>query len=113
MKRGFYLGSRVVSYGFTAYLSRASIFSFLLSSVTQTTSPCATESKAVAPLKMVMQGLQTTVWLDCAYRVNQFSHGQKTIVPSWPKVVCPVADGKDVASCGLSIGLLLASFFQD
>ena len=37
----------------------------------------------------------------------------KTIAPSWPKVVCPVADGKDVARCGLSIGLLLASFFQD
>ena len=35
------------------------------------------------------------------------------IAPSWPKVVRPVADGKDVASCGLSIGLLLASFFQD
>ena len=37
----------------------------------------------------------------------------KTIAPSWPEVVRPVADGKDVASCGLSIGLLLASFFQD
>ena len=37
----------------------------------------------------------------------------KTIAPSWPKVVCPIADGKDVARCGLSIGLLLASFFQD
>ena len=37
----------------------------------------------------------------------------KTIAPSWPKVVRPVADGKDVARCGLSIDLLLASFFQD
>ena len=37
----------------------------------------------------------------------------KMIAPSWPKVVCPVADGKDVATRGLSIGLLLASLFQD
>ena len=37
----------------------------------------------------------------------------KTIAPSWPKVVRPVADGKDVATRGLSIGLLLALFFQD
>ena len=37
----------------------------------------------------------------------------KTIASSWPKVVRPDADGKDVASCGLSIDLLLASFFQD
>ena len=37
----------------------------------------------------------------------------KTIAPSWPKVVYPIADGKDVARCGLSIGLLLASFLQD
>ena len=32
--------ARVVSYGFMVYLSRASEFSFLLSSVTQATSPC-------------------------------------------------------------------------
>ena len=59
-----------------AYLSRASKFSFLLSSATQATSPCVAESKAVASLEMVMQGLQTlaTVRLDCAYR---FSRGQK------------------------------------
>ena len=37
----------------------------------------------------------------------------KTIAPSWPKVVRPVADGQDVATRGLSIGLLLALFFQD
>ena len=37
----------------------------------------------------------------------------KMIAPSWPKVVRPIADGKDVARCGLSIDLLLASFFQD
>ena len=37
----------------------------------------------------------------------------KMIAPSWPKVVRPVADDKVVASCGLSIGLLLASFFQN
>ena len=29
------------------------------------------------------------------------------------KVVCLVADGKDVARCGLSIGLFLASLFHD
>ena len=57
--RGLYSGSRVVSYGFWTYLSRASKFSFLLSSATQATSPCVTGSKAVASLKMVMQGLQT------------------------------------------------------
>ena len=34
-KRGLYSGLRVVSYGFWAYLSRASKFSYLLSSVTQ------------------------------------------------------------------------------
>ena len=37
----------------------------------------------------------------------------KMIAPSWPKIVRPVADGKDLATRGLSIGLLLASFFQD
>ena len=37
----------------------------------------------------------------------------KMIAPSWPKVVRPVADGKDVATRGMSIDLLLASFFQD
>ena len=36
-----------------------------------------------------------------------------TIVPSWPEVVRPIADGKDVATRGLSIDLLLASLFQD
>ena len=39
--------------------SRASKFSYLLSSATQATLPCVTGSKAVASLKMVMQGLQT------------------------------------------------------
>ena len=34
----------------------------------------------------------------------------KTTASSWPKVVRPVANGKDVAARGLSIGLLLASF---
>ena len=37
----------------------------------------------------------------------------KMIAPSWPKVVRPVADGKDVARCGLSIGLFLAPLFHD
>ena len=37
----------------------------------------------------------------------------KMIAPSWPKVVRPIAGGKVVASCGLSIDLLLASFFQN
>ena len=61
-KRGLYSGSKVVSYGFWAYLSRASKFSLLLSSATRATSPCITESKAVASLKMVMQGLQTLLF---------------------------------------------------
>ena len=61
-KRGLYSGSKVVSYGFWAYLSRASKFSLLLSSATEATSPCVTESKAVASLKMVMQGLQTQLF---------------------------------------------------
>ena len=58
-KRGLYSGSRVVSYGFWAYLSCASKISFSPSSVTRAMSPCVAESKAVAALKMVMQGLQT------------------------------------------------------
>ena len=58
-KQRLYSGSRVVSYGFRAYLSRAPKFSFLLSSATQATSPCVAELKAVASLEMVMQGLQT------------------------------------------------------
>ena len=37
----------------------------------------------------------------------------KMIAPSWPNVVRPVTDGKDVARCGLSIDLLSVSFFQD
>jgi hypothetical protein len=37
----------------------------------------------------------------------------KMIVISWPKAVCPFADGDDVATRGLSIGLLLASLLQD
>ena len=38
---------------------------------------------------------------------------QKMIAPSWPKVVHPVADTKDVARCGLSIGVFLASLFHN
>ena len=37
----------------------------------------------------------------------------KNEAKSRPKVVRPVADGKDIATRGLSISLLLASFFQD
>ena len=37
----------------------------------------------------------------------------KTIAPSWPKIVRLVTDGKDAATRGLSIGLFLASSFQD
>ena len=37
----------------------------------------------------------------------------KMIAHSWPKVVRPVADGKDVATRGLSIGLFLAPLFHD
>ena len=50
--------ARVSSYGFWAYISRASKFSFLLSSAIQATSPGATASKVVGSLRMVMQGLQ-------------------------------------------------------
>ena len=78
--------------------------------MTQATSPCVAESKAVASLKMVMQGLQTAGL--CLPDKLMFAR-PKMIAPSWPKVVSPVADGKDVASRGLSIGLLLALFFQD
>ena len=35
------------------------------------------------------------------------------IAPSWPKVVHPVTDGKDLATGLLSIGLFLASLFHD
>ena len=37
----------------------------------------------------------------------------KMIAPSWPKVVRPVADGKDLATRLLSIGLFLATLFHD
>jgi hypothetical protein len=37
----------------------------------------------------------------------------KMVAPSWPKAVHPFADGDDVATRGLSIGLFLASLFQD
>ena len=37
----------------------------------------------------------------------------KIFVPSWPKVVSLVADGKDLATCGLSIGILLGSSLHD
>ena len=50
--------ARVSSYGFWAYISRASKFSFLLSSAIQAMSPAVTASKVVGSLKMVMQGLQ-------------------------------------------------------
>ena len=82
--------------------------------MTQATSPCVTESKAVASLKMVMQGLQNLYCLAglCLPGKSIFAR-PKMIAPSWPKVVRPVAGGKVVASCGLSIDLLLASFFQN
>ena len=67
------------------------------------------ESKVVASLKMVMQGLQTAVL--CLPSKSMFAR-PKMIVPSWPKIICPVADGKDVTTRGPS-DLLLASFFQD
>jgi hypothetical protein len=37
----------------------------------------------------------------------------KMIAPSWPRAVRPFADGDDVATRGLSIRQLLASFLQD
>ena len=54
------------------------------------------------------------LYLSAAHRVAKSMFLQpKMIVPSWPKVVRPVADGKDVATCGLSIGLILVSLFLD
>ena len=35
------------------------------------------------------------------------------IAPSWPKVVRPVADGKDLATCSMSIGPFLASSIDE
>ena len=65
-------------------------------------------------MSKVVGSLKTTVQLDCAHRVNQIMFTQlKMIAPSWPKIVRPVADGKDVATRGLSIGLFLASLFHD
>ena len=49
--------ARESSYGFWAYILRASKFSFLLSLVNRATSPGATVSKVVGSLKLIMQGL--------------------------------------------------------
>ena len=77
-KQGLYLGSRVIYYGFWVYLSRASKFSSLLSSVTQVTSPCVTKSKESCWLPDGHAGpTNSTVRLDCGYQVNQCLHGQK------------------------------------
>ena len=51
----------------------------------------------------------STVRLDCAYRVKSMFARSKTTAPSWPKVVRPVANDKDVATRDRSHGLLLAS----
>jgi hypothetical protein len=53
------------------------------------------------------------VLLDSAHRINQIFVRPKNDAPSWPKAVHPFADGEDVATHGLSIGLLLASLFHD
>ena len=79
--------------------------------MTQATSPCVTESKVVGSLQMVMQGLQTLPF-SCSPRKSMFPR-PKMIAPSWPKCVHSIADGIDVARCGLSIGLFLASLFHD
>ena len=125
-------GSRVVSYGFWAYLSLAS-------------SPGSLESLGTRLIFRVRQNFLSyslrrlrprrhvllshiklwppSRWSCKAYKLygsaglclpgkSMFARS-KTIAPSWPKVVRPVADGKDVATRGLSIGLLLALFFQD
>ena len=65
-------------------------------------------------LGLVFHLLQTLpfCWTACLPGKSIFAR-PKMIGPSWPKVVRPVADGKYVATRGLSIGLLLASFFQD
>ena len=63
---------------------------------------------------MIMQGVQT---LRFRWNDKSVFAQPKMIAPSWPRVVRPVADGKDIATRGLLIGLLiglfLASLFQD
>ena len=44
--------------------------------MTQATSPCDIESKAVAPSKWSCKAYKLYIQLDCAYRVNQCSRGQ-------------------------------------
>ena len=48
----------------------------------------------------------------CSPDISIFAR-PKMITPSWPKVAHPFTDGDNVASCGLSLGLLSASLFQD
>ena len=74
-------------------------FSFLLSLATQATSPCASESKVWT---LSRWSCKATVRLTGK---SMFAP-PKMIAPSWLKVV---ADGQNVATRGLSIGLLLAS----
>ncbi len=64
-------------YGFWVYISRASKFSSLLFSETQATSPGAAASKVLPSLKVIMQGLHSTIQLDCAHPVNQYLRVQK------------------------------------
>jgi hypothetical protein len=108
----FLLGLRVSLYGFRAYFSRASKFSFLLFSATQATSPGATVSKL--PQGDHARPINSTVLLDliCSPGKSIFAR-PKMIAPSWPKAVRPFTDCDDVATRGLSIGLLLVSLLQD
>ena len=66
----------------------------------------------MASLKMVMQGLQTLLfsWTVLTGKINV--RASKMIAPSWLKVVCPVADGKDLATRGMSISLFFASLLM-
>ena len=58
--------------------------------------------------------ISSTVVLDFAHRVNQYLHVQKWLHRLGPKLfVLSLIMGDDVATHGLSIGLLLASLLQD
>jgi hypothetical protein len=69
-------------------------------------------SKDVGSLKVIMHARPINSSGLCSQDKSIFAH-PKMITPSWPRAVRPFADGDDVATRGLSIGLLLASLFQD
>ena len=79
-----------------AYVSRALTFSFSLSSATRATSPSVCESKVVASLKLVMQGLQTlpfcwTVLTGFVRPTWKWSHPELFVLSLMVKILLPVA----------------------